>query len=174
MLICLAGCGAYRPLPVSSVTFHDLWKLFDCILTTQMLAEEEEEGGGCGAGNWLWIVDVNAVSTDWWNCILVLGRIPTVEWTWGQAPGGWVTVWEKVEELWDEDRQMHGSQHAACILGSCQVLFMIFFSCPKGKNKSGRILWKIVRIVLFSLKSRSSLPKRKMMVYIFFHHYYYL
>lgn len=129
---------------------------------------------GCGAGNWLRIADVNAVSTDWWNCILVLGRIPTAEWTWGQAPGGWVTVWEKVEELWDEDRQMHGSQHAACIHGSCQVLFMIFFSCPKGKNKSGRILWKIVRIVLFSLKSRSALPKRKMMVYIFFHHYYYL
>lgn len=72
------GCRT-AALPVSSVTFHDLWKISVwvgyCILTTQMLGE------GVGR-DWLWVVDMKAVSTDWWNCILVLGWIPSVEWRW--------------------------------------------------------------------------------------------
>lgn len=72
------GCRS-AALPVSSVTFHDLWKISAwvgyCILTTQMLTE------GMGRDR-LWEVDMKAVSTDWWNCILVLGWIPSMEWRW--------------------------------------------------------------------------------------------
>lgn len=82
-LICLAQDAGPQPCLLCYLSWpvKALW--LNTILTTQMLA------GGDGR-DWLWVVDMNAVSTDWWNWILVLGRIPS-EWSWWWVPGSLVT-----------------------------------------------------------------------------------